>query len=521
MLRPKPACSSDRPVMSSANLATNPVAQSSSGDEGGSRLVVCRTAEDFFQAGARGLIGNLCRGFLDQMVLTPTEVIFSARNHTRIDGAGTLLRDVIERVSKMQAGPSGMPWQARQRELQGAIDLLVLKVRELEQAEPLIPLKEGMVRATLAQIRATSSPQLLPYRVYRSLTDYLSGSRIWIAKLEKLVALARELDGTSDVGFVDELLAECISSEVAQEAMFGRSVAIEVRVDDLAELHRGEYPDRRQITPPPTTEAINTLLRRHPMPSLRAAIETAILQHLASRNPINSPELMIEMKATYGLLHRLKQGDKVLGGRRAVDFIDKRMARLLSSEAIADYLRGANSVADRLIVLFDLYAVTFGAANRKVVEASIERYMNDVDFDRRLLQGEGSPAHKLKLAANLYRAVATSSLTLPVKQALALKLAQIQASFIQQSKLFAIIDRQNASTARKAQQVITLCLEGHFIPGENLNRARALVRHFLNRPDFVDRYLEEAATPEAREELVITLNDQLRNLGVPSPFETA
>ena len=102
-----------------------------------------------------------------------------------------------------------------------------------------------------------------------------------------------------------------------------------------------------------------------------------------------------------------------------------------------------------------------------------------------------------------------------------MKLAQIQASFIQQSKLFAIIDRQNASTARKAQQVITLCLEGHFIPGENLHRARALVRHFLNRPDFVDRYLEEAATPEAREELVITLNDQLRNLGVPSPFETA
>ena len=80
-------------------------------------------------------------------------------------------------------------------------------MRELEQAEPLIPLKEGMVRATLAQIRATSSPQLLPYRVYRSLTDYLSGSRIWIAKLEKLVALARELDGTSDVGFVGALSA--------------------------------------------------------------------------------------------------------------------------------------------------------------------------------------------------------------------------------------------------------------------------------------------------------------------------
>jgi len=507
--------------MSSTAFAAGPQGPSNSSEEGASRLVVCRTAEDFFQSGSRGLIGNLCRGFLDQMVLTPTEVIFSARNHTRIDGAGTLLRDVIERTSKMQAGPTGMPWQARQRELQGAIDQLVLKVRDIEQSEPLIPIKDGMARATLAQIRATSSPDLLPYRVYRTITDYLAGSRIWIAKLEKLVVLARELEGTKDIDFVDELLAECIPSEVAQEAMFGRSVAIEVRIDDLAELYRGDYPDRRQITPPPTTEAVNELLRRHDMPTLRAAIEAAILQHLASRNPINSPELMIELKATYGLLHRLKQGDKVLGGRRALDFIDKRIGRLLSAEGIADYLRGAASVADRLIVLFEMYAVTFGQANRKVVETAIDRYMNDVDFDRRLLQGEGSPAHKLKLAATLYRAVATSALGMPMKQSLALKLAQIQASFIQQSKLFAIIDRQNASTARKAQQVIMLCLEGHFIPGENLNRAKALVRHYLNRPDFVERYLEGATTPEAREELVITLNDQLRNLGIPSPFETA
>jgi len=507
--------------MSSAAFAAASQGSSSASDEASSRLVVCRTADDFFQPGARGLIGNLCRGFLDQMVLTPTEVIFSARNHTRIDGAGTLLRDVIERTSKMQAGAAGMPWQARQRELQGVIDELVLKVREIEQSEPLVPLKEGVVRATLAQIRATSSPQLLPYRVYRSITDYLAGSRIWIAKLERLVVLARELEGTNDLDFVDGLLAECIPSEIAQEALFGRSVAIDVKIDDLSELHRGDYPDRRQITPPPAAEAINALLRRHPMPMLRSAIEAAILQHLASRNPINSPELMIELKATYGLLHRLKQGDKVLGGRRALDFIDKRMGRLLSAEAIADYLRGAASVADRLIVLFEMYSFTFGAANRKVVETAIDRYMNDVDFDRRLLQGEGSPAHKLKLAATLYRAVTTSALTMQMKQALALKLAQIQAAFIQQSKLFAIIDRQSASTARKAQQVIMLCLEGHFIPGENLNRAKALVRHYLNRPDFVERYLEEATTPESREELVITLNDQLRSLGIPSPFEAA
>jgi len=504
--------------MSSAETAAS--SSSHPSEEGSSRLVLCRVPEDFFQAGARGLIGNLCRGFMDQMVLTPTEVIFSARNHTRLDGAGTMLRDVIERTSKMQAAPSGMPWQARQRELQALIDQLVLKVREIEQSEPVVPLKEGMARGTLAQIRATSSPELLPYRVYRTITDYLAGSRIWAAKMERLVALARELEGTPDLDFVDELLAECMPSEVAQEALFGRSVAIEGRIDDLAELHRGEYPGRRQNAPVLITVAINELLQRRPMPALRAAIETAILQHLAGRNQLSSPELLMELRATFGLLHRLKQGDKMLGGRRALDFLDKRVTRLLSSETIADYLRGANSVADRLLVLFDIYAVTFGSANRKVVETAIDRYMNDVDFDRRLLQGEGSPAHKLKLAALLYRAVATSGLAMPAKQALAQKLAQIQASFIQQSKMFAIIDRQAASTAHKAAQVITLCLDGHFIPGENLNRAKALVRHYISRPDFVERYLETATTPEAREELVVALNDQLRTLGVPSPFES-
>ena len=115
------------------------------------------------------------------------------------------------------------------------------------------------------------------------------------------------------------------------------------------------------------------------------------------------------------MLTKLRFGDRLIGGKRGLEFIDKRMSRLLTSEAVTDYIRGAVTLGERMVSLFDIYAVTFGPTNKKNIEEFLERYFSGEDFGRRLLQIEGTPQHKMKVVATVYRSVAKSTLPAPVK----------------------------------------------------------------------------------------------------------
>ena len=170
-----------------------------------------------------------------------------------------------------------------------------------------------------------------------------------------------------------------------------------------------------------------------------------------------------------------------------------------------------------MIALLEIYAVTFGPNNKKTVEGLIQRYFADDSLERRLLTGEGSTQHKLKLLTDLYRAVMTAPLGTQDKQGCAVKVARMQNNFLTQSKFFQQIDKQNLSSGRKCAQLLQFCAEGTFIPGDNLEKAKTLVRHYLARPDFKEKYLEGVAASK-RQEMVELLKKQLGALGLQSPL---
>jgi hypothetical protein len=292
-------------------------------------------------------------------------------------------------------------------------------------------------------------------------------------------------------------------------------VSLETRIDCLITLYKGKYDGDQYTAPGKNALDLNELMGKGPWPEIRAAIETAIVQHLAGKSPIRSAELLIELKALHGLLGRLRDGNRSIGGRRALEFIDKRMGRMLNAEAITDHMRGAGTMPERMIALVELYSVTFGPQNRKLVGDFISRYFSDEDFERRLVAGEGAPQHKLQYLTRLYRIILTSTLPSEEKQMHARRLARIQTEFLDSSKLFAAIDKQHMNSARKCQHVVTLCVDGCFIPGENLDRAKALVRHYMSRPDFMEKLYEG----QVRNDSVEQFRANLQKLNIPAPFD--
>jgi hypothetical protein len=490
-----------------------------SGD-GGSRLVHCTTYAEIALPASRAFIGSLIRPFLDQLVITPTELVFSGRHQMRLDGSGTLLTEAIEKAAGMQARALSQPPMPRMRELQTLVAQLMVATKEIERVEPLQPLKPGQLASTMESLRANAAPAALAPRVYRILTETLSGARVWGEKIELAVGLAQEAL-TCDAGeYLDPLLGEIILSELAQDVIFGRMISAEARINGLLALLKGEYEGDQYSPPAAATLELNKLMGQAKWPELRAAIETAIVAYLAGKLPLRSSDLLGELRALHGLLGRLRDGSRTIGGRRALEFIDRRMARLLSQEAISDHLRECASMLERMIALVELYAVTFGPTNRKLVSDFITRYFADEDFDRRLMAGEGAPQHKLALLTRLYRVVLTSSIQAEDKQIYARRLIRIQANFLDSSKLFAAIDRQHTNSARRCQHVVSLCVEGCFIPGDNLDRAKTLIRHYMGKPDFMDKLNEgQTRTESGRVESVEQFKANLKKLNIPAPFD--
>jgi hypothetical protein len=490
-----------------------------SGDSG-SRLVHCTSYGEIALPASRAFIGSLIRPFLDQMVITPTELVFSGRHQTRLESSGTLLNEAIEKAAGMQARALSQPPVPRMRELQMLVAQLMMATKEIERAEPLQPLKPGQLAPTMESLRASCTPGALAPRIYRILTESLSGARVWGEKIELAVGLGQEALTCEAGEYLDPLLGEIVQSELAQDVIFGRMISVETRIDGLIALLKGEYEGDQYTTPARSTLELNKLMGQATWPDLRAAIETAIVAHLAGKLPLRAADLLGELKALHGLLGRLRDGNRTIGGRRALEFIDRRMARLLSPEAITDHLREYASMLERMIALLELYAVTFGPANRKLVSDFITRYFCDDDFDRRLMAGEGAPQHKLALLTRLYRVVLTSSIQPEDKQIYAKRLARIQTNFLDSSKLFAAIDKQHSNSARKCQHVVSLCVDGCFIPGENFDRAKALIRHYMAKPDFMDKLNEgQTRTESGRIESVAQFRANLKKLNIPAPFD--
>lgn len=486
------------------------------GDEAGRRPVRCTSVADFYSPAARAMINTTMRAFLDQVIITPTELLHSTKYQSRLDQSGALLQEAIERAGTLQARASGESVPTRVRDLAELVTNVMLYLRDAEQKRPAGTFKEGGFNDYIRASKQQNSGDQIAFRVNRGITEHLNEFRSWALKLERLIALGEEVYN-DDFFYIDNLLAEALQCDVVQDNLFGRRISIDDRVDDLLELYQGVYPKRKKAATP-TAARLVELFKHHDMPELKNAVENVIDGLLASRDFILSPELLTELKACAAMNAKLRVGNKVIGGPRAIEALERRLSRMLTAEAVTDYIRGTVNLGDRMLALFEIYAHTLGAANLKRIEEIIDRYFKGDDFGRRLLAIEGNPEHKLRIITQLFRAITKSTLSPEVKASFSAMLVKLQRDFVMDSNIFAEIERKLPNSARKLIKIVTLCHEGCFIPGENLDRAKAVIKHYLSRPDFMERYLEGAPASQ-RPELLNALKKRLTPLGIP--FMTA
>ena len=485
-------------------------------DDSARKPIRCVNPSELFQFPSRTMMGTLLRSFLDQVIITPTELLHSMRYQIRLDQAGNLLKDAVEKAGTMQARQMSESVPVRVRELHDLVTNLMLNTRN-DDKNPVKPMRDGQFNERMAEIHAEPlSDEAKNLKIFRTLTESLSGVRTWAEKLEKIVMMGEDANDIY-LDYVDVLLGEMLQCEVVMDNLLGRRISIETRLEDLIEIHTGVYPTRRPTSASTIAPRLQTLLLRHKMTETRAALETIVVQLLGGRDPLCSPELLTELKAAHAMIGKLRSKGHQIGGKRAMEFLERRVSRLLTSESVTDYVRGSLTLSDRMQSLIEIHNYTVGDVNKKTIEEFIARYFDSDDFGRRLLTVEGSPEHKFKLLAQLYRSVLRSNLNAETREKYCKTIATIQNQFLVESSFFATVEKKNTNTAKKMSIVLSLCHEGAFIPGANLDLAKSVIRHYLSRPDFFDRLFDGASSPQQKEEQKTKLAKLLAPLAITLP----
>ncbi|KIL99394.1 cAMP-binding protein [Paramagnetospirillum magnetotacticum MS-1] len=469
----------------------------------------CTKVEDFFSPGSRDLIGRFLTNFTESLVITPTELVFSAKYQKRLNDAGRVMMNAVDKIATLQAKLKGESAAQRLRDLNTLISAGMKKLWDDEKDKPAPTVTAEGFSAYCATLKGSQVEK--DYAANRALTELLFSHKVWKDKVSILVKMFGLTKGKDENRHIEQVLSECLKSDPALDQMLGLCETLEERCNDLADLWKGEWKQRD--TAHAAMETIAAMINDGSAPNCKASVEYSLLRTLASKMPLRSAEPEIEITALFDLFKRMWTGTTLIGGAKALTSLERRQARHLNKEGVTDLLRERKVLSDRYAFLMQLSTITVGQGNRAMLKTFIDHYFGDKDFVPRVVTGQEPPVPKLQTLAGIHRTIKASWLPDGDKAAYMAQMEAAQIQLLKNSRLFDQIDKKGGGPAQKVLTLLDLCRKGTFIDGVNMEAVRQLLNTYIRDPGFMTDYLG-TASGEEKERKMMLLTKTLASIGV-------
>ena len=459
----------------------------------------CNSIEDFFSIGSRDLIGRFFTNFIESVVITPTELVFSAKAQKRLNDAGRVMMNAVDKIATLQAKARNSSASQRLRDLNALISAGMKKIWDDDKEKPIPAITPATFNTFVSELKVSGVER--DYVINRTLVEHLSQYKVWKDKVAVLVQLHEQTKGKPESAYIEFILSECIKSDMALDQLFGLFETLEERCGDLGDLWKGEWKPR--ATTYPAMVAINAMVAEGIAPNIKAAAEYSLLRALASKTPIRSAEPEIEIQALFDLFKRLWTGTTLIGGAKCMMSLERRQARHLSKEGVTDLLRERKVLADRYAFLMQISTVAIGQSNRATLKSFMEHYFGDKDFVPRVVAGQDPPVLKLQTLSGLHRSIRSSWLGEGDKTTFLAQVEAAQALLLKNSRLFEQVEKKGGSASQKVLTLVDLCRKGTFIDGANMAAVRGVIEGYLRDPSFLSDYLGGAAGEEKERKMTL------------------
>jgi hypothetical protein len=452
---------------------------------------ICTELSDAFGLSSRLTIGRLFRAYLDEVLLTPTELLHNAREMKRLADKGSLLMNAVDQISRLQAPQGGEEGKTRRDFLHRSWEQLWDRARKAapEKAPKGLTLAEVMAQAGKSGEDAYYQARVL-------ISAMLLDKRGWIAKLDKVLFWAAEEGADKHMALLDGLVADLLIPAEAIQDLLGFQANLAAALAHMCDLAVGKAEEPKGAAESFAT--LNRLFGAGALPQAQESLFSRVARELRSTNPLSRNEPAQEFEAFLKLLNRLIAYEGVTGGPPMAEALTHRYVRGQSvggqaglQNAIDDLSQELGGRARATIYLMTLLgapktAELFG----EQITRKLTRYVEDRGGIDDWVPSRLSPPDRMGALTRCNKAIQASKI-LPDKLRVDLATTTdiVLVDYLEYSGVIEKIDKPEDPLAFRALRLVKFCASGVLIKGRALEMAHKRVLGHLRQANFEEKFL--------------------------------
>ncbi len=457
----------------------------------------CRKTSEYYRLESRSTINRLFRKYIEQVYLTPTELIHNYKALKKVQEIDTLFPSAVDRVATLQARTNGEEPRGRRDEVYRAVAKMTTRARQADEHPSLPRLKGDDFEKILERIERFAAPADVNFYSLVVLSRDLVERRNWLAKLERLVELTNPDQRAEVLALLDGVIADLLGVPSALQDVLGTQRNLAEALCAIADLCEGRFDSeksdaRNQIA------ILGPLLAGGRLEETRRALMERLLRQLASSQPLNRHDPSREREAFREVARRLFRPDGLMGGAETAEALTRRFVFLGESGGQAGLRQAVSGVVATLsdplfavTYLLDLAASSLGESLTQEIFGTLRSLIGVKDIN--LLVPPAWPVKdKLLRVTRLYDAIElATALPESERHGLLERLDALLSGYIKREGIIEKLDDPSANLRDRATRLLEFCAARVLPP---TSRAQAVARErivaLLRQPNFEERFIE-------------------------------
>lgn len=470
----------------------------------------CRDVKDLYTAPARRMISRLAREFLDELLLTPIELLHHAASQKQYLDRRSKYQAAVEKAAMLQAPTAGENVGLRIRELYGLVDHVVHETATRLNGRPPARIDPATFGQFVAALRRSKISDIPDFYVNAALASHLSVARSWTDKMTRLHALNLGAGGDpSVVALLDAVVAEVVDNKAALREFIGASPSRGRFLETVVDLLLA--PRAPVTTFDDGAWKLREMLATQPLPETRKSLIRQLHRGLKAKAPLDPAASPADLSAHLRLLAAASCDLEACGDHETRQLLGERLRRLLTIAAVTDVLRPLSSAAERLLRALEIHRQLENAPGRLQLMQYVDFVLSAERTRLTIGQDSDTVTAKLQRITRLHQAlVASGEAGLGTHAAW---LETLQADLIREDGLFERIAKAHPTPAACALALLDLCMADAFTSGKNLRAAQQQVRRHMSDERFAATLLRGAADRATQVQRLADLQEKLRRCG--------
>lgn len=475
----------------------------------------CESYLDLYKLESRVCAGRVMRKYLDDAVLTPTELLHNYRELKRLLDMD-ITQGAVDRVSTLQAKQDGVDGRLRRDELFGYLEKALARARKIGEDGSVPKIKELSFADALARIDRTVPAEDRDFVAMVAMSRVLGDIRNFLAKMaEALTQMDKAAGAARPIGLLDGVVADVLAGKGVIQDMLGNQANLGAAVMKLADLIDGRFAVAGRDEGDPII-ALNQRLGAGSVPETRATMVEYLIRQLKMAQPLARNEPSVEFEMFKQVMNRLVTPEQVFGGPVVAEAMALRYLRFLPQggapgrrEAIRVVTSFLPTGQQKVRFLTSVLDSELGKEQMDAIFGDLDNMIGQAQRVEDLVPARSPPKTKMQEISGMYRILLASSLPSDLATNLATNLDTLLAQFLVENQIIERLDRPEDSLRLRAVRLVQFCASGVLTEGKAFNMARQAVLSHLRQPKFEAAFVADVPDPAQQERAIREFHDLL------------